>query len=195
MIKTRLLALWVAGHGRSVSEAAELLGQFEVVGFPDAATVGERLFDRHVMGAVSGIGDHRSVADQAVVAIGNNAIREKLMKQLTGVGYVMVTVIHPRAFVSPSAVVCLGSAIIAGAIADTEALLGVGSIVNCGTVVDRHSIVGDFDCLGVNASMSSGTVLGRSAWMQAGAVLESGVKVASGEVLPPETAREMSRPS
>lgn len=178
-----------------VAEAVELSGQFEVVGFLDVAPVGERLFDRHEMGAVSGIGDHRSVADQAVVAIGNNAICEKLMKQLTGVGYAMVNVVHPRAFVSPSAVVGLGSAIMAGAIVGTESRLGVGSIVNCGTVVDRHSIVEDFGRLGVNASMSSGTVLGRSAWMQAGAILEYGVKVASGEVLPPETAREMSRPS
>jgi UDP-3-O-[3-hydroxymyristoyl] glucosamine N-acyltransferase len=86
------------------------------------------------------------------------------------------------------------SAIMAGAILGTEARLGVGCIVNCGAVVDHHATVEDFGQLGVNASMAGGSLLGRSAWMQAGAALGYGVMVPSGEVLPPGSARKMSRP-
>jgi sugar O-acyltransferase (sialic acid O-acetyltransferase NeuD family) len=189
MAKTRLLVVGVGGHGRSVAEAAELSGQFEVVGFlDDAAPVGERVLDSHVLGPVVGMGEHRSVADQAVVAIGNNAVREKLMQLLTEAGYAMATVVHPRAFVSPTALVGEGAAIMAGAIVGTEARLGVGSIVNCGAVVDHHATVEDFGHLGVNASMAGGTVLGRGAWMQVGAALGYGVKVPSGVTLDPGEA-------
>ena len=74
MAKTRLLVVGAGGHGRSVADAADLSGQVEVVGFlEDAAPVGERVLGSHVMGHVD------SVADQAIVAIGNNAVREKLM--------------------------------------------------------------------------------------------------------------------
>ena len=113
MNKTRLLVVGAGGHGRSVAEAAELSGQFEVVGFlDDAAPVGERVLGSHVLGPVASMADHCSVANHAIVAIGNNAVREKLMQQLTEAGYAMVTVVHPRAFVSPTAMVgqatCLG---------------------------------------------------------------------------------------
>ncbi len=37
MVKTRLLVVGAGGHGRSEAEAAELSGQFEVVGFLDDA--------------------------------------------------------------------------------------------------------------------------------------------------------------
>lgn len=189
MAKTRLLVVGAGGHGRSVAEAAQLSGHFEVVGFlDDAAPVGERVLGRHVMGSVAGMGDHRSVVDQAIVAIGNNAVREKLMQQLTEVGYAMATVVHPRAFVSPSAEVGAGSAIMAGAIVGTEARLGVGAIVNCGAVVDHHAHAEDFSHLGVNACMAGGTVLGRGAWMQAGIALGYGISVAPGAVLLPGTA-------
>ena len=189
MSKIRLLVVGAGGHGRSVAEAAEISGQFEVVGFlDDAAPVGECVFGRQVIGPIASMADHCSVVDQAIVAIGNNAVREKLMQQLTVAGYAKATVIHPRAFVSPSAVLGEGAAIMAGVIVGTEARLGVGSIVNCGAVVDHHARVEDFGHLGVNASMAGGTVLGHGAWMQVGSALGYGVSVAPGAVLLPGTA-------
>jgi sugar O-acyltransferase (sialic acid O-acetyltransferase NeuD family) len=186
MNKTRLLVVGSGGHGRSVAEAAELSGQFEVVGFlDDSLPAGEAVLGLPVLGPVASMAHHRVTADQAIVAIGNNAVREKLMQQLAEAGIALATVVHPRACVSPSAVVGEGSAIMAGAIVGTEARLGVGSIVNCGAVVDHHATVQDFGHLGVNASMAGGTVLGHGAWMQAGAALGYGVKIPSAVTLHP----------
>jgi FlaA1/EpsC-like NDP-sugar epimerase len=133
MSKTRLLVVGAGGHGRSVAEAAEMSGQFEVVGFlDDSALVGDRVLGSPVLGTVASMADYCSVVDQAVVAIGNNVVREKFIQQLIAVGYTIAKVVHPCAFVSPTAVVSEGSVIMAGAIVGTEARLGVGSIVNCG---------------------------------------------------------------
>ena len=189
MVKTRLLVVGAGGHGRSVAEAAELSGQFEVVGFlDDALPAGKSVLNVAVLGPMVSMGHHKAAADQTIVAIGNNAVREKLMQQLVSAGFVHATVIHPRAIVSPSAVLREGSAVMAGAIVGTEARLGMGSIVNCGAVVDHRAIVEDFAHLGVNASMAGGTVLGRGAWMQAGAALGYGVTVPAGVTLAPGEA-------
>lgn len=189
MVKTRLLVVGAGGHGRSVADAAELPGQFEVVGFlDDALPAGKSVLNVAVLGPMVNMGHHRAAADQAIVAIGNNTVREKLMQQLASTGFVHATVIHPRAIVSPSAVLSEGSAVMAGAIVGTEVRLGVGSIVNCGAVVDHHAIVEDFGHLGVNASMAGGTVLGHDAWMQAGAALGYGVRVPAGVTLAPGVA-------
>ena len=189
MVKTRLLVVGAGGHGRSVAEAAQLSGQFEVVGFlDDALPAGKLVLNVAVFGPMVSMGHHRAVADQTIVAIGNNAIREKLMQQLASAGFDLASVIHPHAIVSPSAILSEGSVVMAGAIVGTEARLGVGSIVNCGAVVDHHAIVEDFGHLGVNASMAGGTVLGRGAWMQAGAALGYGVKVPARVTLDPGVA-------
>ncbi len=189
MAKTRLLVVGAGGHGRSVAEAAELSGQFEVVGFlDDSLPAGETVLGLPVLGPVASMAHHRAAADQAIVAIGNNAVREKLMQQLTEAGFTWATVVHPRAIVSPSSVLGAGSAVMAGAIVGTEARLGVGAVVNCGAVVDHHAAVEDYGHLGVNASMAGGTLLGRGSWMQAGAALGYGVTVPSGVTLAPGEA-------
>jgi sugar O-acyltransferase (sialic acid O-acetyltransferase NeuD family) len=191
MAKSLLLVIGAGGHGRSVAEAAELSGYFEVVGFlDDSLPVGEAVMGVPLLGHVASIAQYRARADQVIVAIGNNVVREKLMLQLVAVDFNLATVLHPRAIVSPSAVLGVGAVVMAGAIVGTEARLGMGSIVNCGAVVDHHATVEDFGHLGVSASMAGGTVLGRGAWMQAGSALGYGVKVAAGEVQLPGIGRE-----
>jgi sugar O-acyltransferase (sialic acid O-acetyltransferase NeuD family) len=192
MSKSMLLIIGAGGHGISVAEAAQLSGAFEVVGFlDDTLPIGKMVLMGSVLGAIGGLSTleylnrYRAICDQAIVAIGNNLVREKLLHQLLDLGFSIATVIHPRAFVSPSAVVGIGSTVMSGAIVGTEASLGLGSIVNCGAVVDHHARVEDFGHLGVNASMAGGSFLGRGAWMQAGAALGYGVEIPSGISLAP----------
>ena len=186
MGKTTLLVLGAGGHGRSVAEAASLSGQFEVVGFlDDALPVGHIVMGRPVLGPLASWGAHAHLAQQAMVAIGNNTLRAALLEQLQEGGMGLATVVHPRAFVSSSATVGHASAIMAGAMVGTEARLGLGTIVNTGAVVDHHAVVQDFGHLGVNACMAGGSVLGRGAWMQAGSALAYGVHIEPGGVLKP----------
>jgi sugar O-acyltransferase (sialic acid O-acetyltransferase NeuD family) len=192
MSKTRLLIVGAGGHGRSVAEAAKMSGHFDVVGFLyDSLPVVDTTLGVPVLGPLASLSKHRAAAGQVIVAIGNNALRENLMHQLGATDWGFATVVHHRAIVAPSALLGAGSAVMAGDIVGTEARLGVGSIVNCGAVVDHHAIVEDYGHLGVNDSMAGGTLLGRGAWMQAGAALGYGVKVAAGEVLLPGTAKSL----
>lgn len=185
MSKTPLLVIGAGGHGRSVAEAASLSGVFEVVGFlDDHLPLGEVVLDTLVLGTVACMDTYRYLSDQVIVAIGNNVVREQLMLQLEHVGFEFATVVHPRAFVSPTSELGKGSVVMAGAIVGTQAYLGKGTIVNCGAVVDHQATVDDFGHLGVNASMAGAAVLGRGAWLQAGAVLGYGVKTPAGAVLP-----------
>lgn len=117
MAKIRLLVVGAGGHGRSVAEAAELSGQFEVVGFlDDSLPAVEPVLGVPVLGPVASMAHLLTAADQAIVAIGNNAIREKLIQQLAATGFALATVVHPRAIVSSSAVLSEGSAVMSGAI-------------------------------------------------------------------------------
>jgi len=185
------LIIGAGGHGRSVAEAAELSGAFAVVGFlDDSLPAGEAVLGASVLGPVLSMVNHCALFDRVIVAIGNNRLRETIVDQIEAARFEMATVIHPRAFVSPRAVVGKGSTVMACAVLGTEAKLGVGTIVNCAAVVDHHAQVEDFGHLGVNASMAGGSILGRGAWMQAGSALGYGVVIPAGGVLRPGEAVE-----
>jgi sugar O-acyltransferase (sialic acid O-acetyltransferase NeuD family) len=161
-----------------------LAGQFDLVGFADdGAPVLQSVGNKPVLGTTADFHAYRLHADAAIVAIGNNALRQALSEKLMAAGFELATVIHPRAIVSPSAIIEPGSAIMAGAIVGTEAKLGRGAIVNCGAVVDHHAQVEDFGHLGVNACMAGGAQLGRGAWLQAGVALGYGANIPPGAVL------------
>ncbi len=190
MAKPRLLVVGAGGHGRSVAEAVLMSGDFDLVGFLDdgAFTNGVDVWGLPVLGPATAFADYAALATHAVVAIGNNALRQKMCAQLQEAGLTLARVVHPRATVSPRAQLGEGVAVMAGAIVGTEAVLGQGVIVNCGAVVDHHAQVHDFGHLGVNASMAGGSVLGALAWMQAGAALGYGVTVPYGVTLAPGEA-------
>lgn len=185
----RLLIIGAGGHGRSVAEAVTAAGEFVVVGFlDDAFPELDRVWEFPVLGKVADLTRGRDAADHAFVAIGNNALRRRVTTELRDAGFVLATVIHPRAIVSPTASIGAGSAVMAGAVVGTEAVLGEGAIVNCAAVVDHHCRVADFGHLGVNAAMAGGSVLGAGAWMQAGSALGYGVEIDAGRVLAPGEA-------
>jgi FlaA1/EpsC-like NDP-sugar epimerase len=80
MAKSLLLVIGAGGNGRSVADAAELFGYFEVVGFlDDLLPVGETVMGVPLLGPVASMAQYLARAAQAIVAIGNNALREKLM--------------------------------------------------------------------------------------------------------------------
>ncbi len=185
----RLLIVGAGGHGRSVAEAVFTAGKYELVGFVDDASPGlQQVWDLPVFGATADLVRCRDHADAAIVAIGNNRLREALQQRLYAAGFELATVVHPLAMVSPRAVIGAGCAVMACAIVGTGAQLGEGVIVNCGAVIDHDCRVEDFGHLGVNAAMAGGSVLGRSAWVQAGAVLGYGAMVEAGPLLGPGEA-------
>jgi sugar O-acyltransferase (sialic acid O-acetyltransferase NeuD family) len=189
MAKPKLLIIGAGGHGQSVAEAAELIGQFQVVGFTDdALAVGALVSGYPVLGSAVDLSGYAAVCDQVFVAIGNNALRADLVDRLLQAGLSLATVVHQKAVVSPRAQLGAGSAVMAGAVVGTEAVLGQGVIVNCGAVVDHHARVEDFGHVGVGACMAGGSVLGVKGWMQAGSALGYGVTIRAETILKPGEA-------
>jgi sugar O-acyltransferase (sialic acid O-acetyltransferase NeuD family) len=190
----RLLIIGAGGHGRSLAEAVTASGIHDLIGFiDDSALPNHQILGYTVWGNTQNLANYRAHADCAIVAIGNNQLREELSERLVSVGFKLITVIHPSAIVSPSAVIGQGCAIMAGAIIGTAAHLGNGVIVNCGAVIDHDAQVHDYAHLGVNTSMAGHTISGKKAWMQAGSALGFGVHLAAEQIVPPCVGLSSSR--
>ena len=190
MIVNSLLILGAGGHGRSIYEMAISLDLFTHVAFlDDGAHSAEQALEKHIIGRIDKLCEFAPKYTHAVVGIGNNSVRETLQSKAMDAGFIISTLIHPRAMVSPSAQIEMGTVILAGAIIGANVKIGKGVIVNCQTVVDHDGVLEDFSHLGVGVSLAGNSLIGRSAFVQAGSSggynchIEPYAKCAPGTVL------------
>lgn len=183
MSKT-LLVLGAGGHGRAVAEAALLSEQWDQVVFLDDSwpNVTETL-SCEVLGKVADIAQVAGRCQGAFAAVGNNAVREQWIGLIEGAGVELVSIFHPKAWVSPSAVVGAGTAVMAGAVVGTVSEVGRGVIINANATVDHDVVMGELSHIGVGVQLAGGVRVGARAWLQAGSSCGYGVVVEAGLVL------------
>ncbi len=105
-----------------------------------------------------------------MVAIGNPVIRTDLLRRLQHCVYQLVTLIHPAAYVSPSAELGWGCVIEPMAVVNTHASIGKGTFVCTGAVVNHNAIVGSM------CHLDAGCIV------KPDAIVPMGYKVEAGEV-------------
>ena len=162
----RLMILGAGGYGRTVADLAAQLGKYDAVAFlddmSDAADV------------LGPCGDFAAYADgdtEMYPAFGNNAGRLQWVDTLTAAGISVPTLVHPAAYVSPTACLKPGTAVLPHAVVNTGCTVERGCIVNCGAIVDHGCVIeaGSHICLG--------------AIVKAENRIPAGMKVEAGEVI------------
>ncbi|AYN22222.1 NeuD/PglB/VioB family sugar acetyltransferase [Alcaligenes aquatilis] len=183
-----LYIVGAGGHGRAVAEAALENGWENIRFIDDSYQDGKQVDGWPVVGSTSHLPELIQPNDCAIVAIGNQHTRAALVQRLSELQASLTTIIHPRAYVSPSARLGSGVAIMAGAIVGAHAQVGQGCIVNANATVDHDAILHDFAHLGVGTQLAGGVIIETMAWLQAGCAAGYHVVVKEGRVIPPGTA-------
>lgn len=170
-----------AGHGAVVAEAVEAGGGV-VVGVLDdtprpTAPEGHRLFTS--LADVAAFEPPVSVA----LGVGANAARLAVAARAEAAGLRLATVVHPRAWVSPSAVLGAGTVVMAGAVVQARARLGRAVIVNTGATVDHDSELGDGAHISPGAHLAGHVRVGARAWVGAGASVRDRVAIGADAVV------------
>ncbi len=147
-----LLIIGAGGHGSVVAETAAACG-YEKIDFlddnsPDAIGITnqmEELVERY---------------DSVIVSIGNGEIRGNLIRRIQEVGAPLVSLIHPRAYVAPSASIGNGSIILPGAIVHSNASVGTGCIISIGALIDHDAVIHDLSHINTGAIVGAGKKAG-----------------------------------
>lgn len=142
--------------------------------FDDAPTKwGTEILGVPIIGAVQEI--TRTGFAQAVIAIGDNAVRQKLARQLNDLRW--VSVVHPQAWVHPSATIGVGSVVFAGAVIQPEARIGEHVIINTGATVDHECIVSDFSHVAPGAHLAGRVVVEEGVFVGMGCNVIQGCRI------------------
>ena len=175
---TRLLIVGAGGHGKVVAETALASGRWKEVAFLDgrypqlSSAIGWPVVGSDAEPA-GFLNDH----PEAFVAIGDNQIRVSRILALQALGFRVPALVHPAAWVSPSAILGAGSVVMAGGIINACADLGRGCIVNTGATVDHDCVLADGVHISPGAHVGGASAIGERSWVGVGAAIRHGVRI------------------
>jgi sugar O-acyltransferase (sialic acid O-acetyltransferase NeuD family) len=156
----RIVLVGAGSHGKVALEAVRAMGGLEVVGFLDPDPVTPMVLGAPVLGSDALLPRMRAEGiGLAVVTLGGNALRQRVGEHLLALGFGLPAILHPGAFVSPSASLGQGVVVMARAVVGTETRVGMLAIVNTGAVVDHDNHIGDA------AHIAPGCALAGSIWI------------------------------
>ena len=134
----KLLILGAGGYGKTVWDVANQLDIYEEIHFLDDNQSGGL-----VLGKCEEYAAFADAQTEVYPAFGNNEMRIRWLNVLQQAKIAIPTLVHPRAYVSPTALLGMGTVVLPMAVVNTGVLVGNGCIVNIGALIDHDSILED----------------------------------------------------
>ena len=178
-----LLILGAGGHAKVMADTALVSGAASSVVFLDDRC---NLCDQlpHVLGwpligplALALEPASRDQFASAVVAIGHAVTRLHWIEQLQTAGYELPVLIHPTAWISPSARIGPATVVFAQATVQAQADIGKGVILNTGCSVDHDVHLSDGVHICPGARLAGEVQVGARSWISIGASVIQQVRI------------------
>lgn len=177
-----IIVFGAGGHGKALIDLIRVIGTNPIAGVvDDDPAAGTAIMGVPVLGGGNILelliekGIHLAV--NAVGGIGNISSRIKVFERLSQAGFTCPALVHPTAFVEPSAVLENGVQVMPHAYVGSEARLGYGTIVNTGAIVSHDCILGDYVNLSPGAILAGEVLVGDAALIGMGVTVNLQVKI------------------
>jgi acetyltransferase EpsM len=178
----KVIVIGNGGHSKVIQEMI-LASRYEVMAILDDKYENEYTKQGILYAPISTLGFLLESNVKVVIAIGNNAIRKKIVQQLDLQKDQYVSVIHPKAVISPTAKIKNGTVIMANAVINAEAKIGEHCIINTGTIIEHENEIGDYAHISPNATLTGNVSVGEGVHVGASASIIPGVEVGTWSVV------------
>lgn len=173
----KIIVIGAGGHAKVIIEVIRAAGHYDILGLIDPGEI------RSLLG-VPVLGDDAQVASlyqrgvrTAVVALGNNRLRQEIGTQLCAVGFDLPALVHPGACLSPSARIEGGAVVMCGATVGTEATVRRLAIINTGAIVEHDNDIGEAAHIGPGCALAGSVRIGERALVGVGSAVRPNVSI------------------
>ena len=182
-----LLIIGAGGHGKVVAEAAELENKYNEISFLDDNDKVDKIYDFKVIGKIKDYRNFKNKYKYSFLSIGNNEVLLKLIEELLNEGFIVPSIIHPRATVSKYSKLDFGTIVLSGSIVNVNCSIGKGCILNINSTLDHDSILEDGVHVSSGAVIRSMVKIGRLSTIRAGACITQEKIIKENTVINPGT--------
>ena len=176
-----LLILGAGGHGHVVKETAMAMGVFEKIDFLD-----DNPDCNESIGLCRDNIEFKNAYKYAFPAIGDSKSRMNWIERLNQNCFTIPVLVHPTAFISPSASVYPGTVVEANAIVNTRSVIEGGCIISVGVIIDHDTFVEQ------GCHIDCGSIIKSNCAVKAYTKIESGEVVTHGEISMPQEFLEVN---
>ncbi len=170
-----LLIYGTGAHALVVAEAADAMNR-SVLGFVDQAPQCDRVGRWPVFKDMP-----RDIGKTTfLVAISDNMARRRISSDLGRMELVGATIIHPTAWVSPSAHIGGNVYIGAQCVINANAQIGSGVIINSGAIIEHNCVIGSYTHIAPRATLAGDAQVGELCLIGAGAVINPRMRIGDG---------------
>lgn len=117
--------------------------------------------------------DYELEFDSAIIAIGDNATRKKIVKKNRGMTYTII--IDPSAMVADDVVIGLGTAVMPMSVINPSVRIGEHCIVNTGAIIEHDCVIGEYSHISPGAVLTGGVQIGKSVHIGANTTILPGL--------------------
>ncbi len=160
----KLIIFGGGGHGKTLIELVRAAGEYFVAGIvDDGLMAGDEILGVPVLGGSGSLpglcAQGIRLAVNGVGGINHVETRIKVFEILAEAGFRCPAVVHPTAYIEPSAHLEDGVQVLAHSYVSSSARIGFGTVINAGVVVSHDCILGRVVNLSPGAMLAGGVVI------------------------------------
>jgi sugar O-acyltransferase (sialic acid O-acetyltransferase NeuD family) len=168
----RLIIIGAGGHGKVIADNALKNGYLDIAFLDDYAT--GACMDFPIVGTVAELQNFDDGKTDFIVAVGNNSIRKRIA-QANDVNWTKL--IHPSAQIGTGVTIEKGTVVMAGAIINACASVGMHCIVNTGAIVEHDNVIENFVHISPRAVLGGTVRVGEQTHIGVGATVRNNISI------------------
>jgi len=155
-----------SGHGLVVAEVARACGYENIIFIDD----GDNKYPTFE--------DIKNIKHIPIsFGIGINTTRKKLFDKVNACGFEIVSLVHPSAIVSSSAVISNGTVVMPNVVINAKSKIGCGVILNSASVIEHENIIGDFVHISPNVALAGEITIKENTHVGIGSNIIQGITI------------------
>ena len=187
-MKPKLLLIGAGGHGGVVLDLLLQTKKYSIAGIIDLKErLGDKVLGIPIVGTDKDLPrffkDGIKHCFISVGSVGDTRLRIKLVDLARKSGFIFPNLIHPLAYISPTASLGEGNYIAPGVVVNANAKISDHCIINTGAIIEHDCKIGDFAHISPGVVLSGGVSIGDHSHLGAGSVVIQNLKIGAKTII------------
>jgi sugar O-acyltransferase (sialic acid O-acetyltransferase NeuD family) len=182
-----LLLIGGGGHCRSCIDVIEEEGMYKIAGIVNYSRGNrEQILGYDVLGGDEDLPELLKKHPNAMITVGqikSAEMRLKLFERVRKLGFLLPTIISPRAYVSKDASLGIGTIVMHDALVNTGAIIGSNCILNTKSLVEHDAIVEDHCHISTSSVVNGGTIIREKTFIGSNTITKEYITVGKNSVI------------